>query len=44
MSQVIHNAMKWVYSLDPQSTLLVLLGALVLGFLCLRGFGSRNTY
>jgi hypothetical protein len=44
MSEVFHNVMKWLLGLDPQNTFLVMVGALVLGFLCLRGFGSRSSY
>jgi hypothetical protein len=44
MSDAIHNFMKWVYGLDPQNTFLVMVGALIVGFMCLRGFGSRSNY
>ena len=36
--------MHWVNGLDRQSWFLVLCGVLVVGALCLRGFGSRKHY
>jgi hypothetical protein len=38
--QVLH----WMNSFDKQEWLLVLIGAVVLGHLLLRGFGSRSDY
>ncbi len=45
---MIHNAyqyvMNWLNSLDRQEWLLVLIGAVIVGFCCLRGMGSRKGY
>lgn len=37
-------AMRWFDSLDKQEWLLVLIVAVVVGFLALQGFGSRSKY
>ena len=39
-----HSVMSWTGSLDKGEWLLVLIGGVVVGFLCLRGFGSRQGY
>jgi hypothetical protein len=38
------KAMRWVYGLDRQGWFLLLCGVLVVGVICLRGFGSRSNY
>jgi hypothetical protein len=40
MREILHYANK----LEPQHWLLVLLAAIVIGFVCMRGFGSRSQY
>jgi len=40
----IHDVIRYASRLDPQQWLLVLIGVIVVGFLCLRGFGSRSQY
>jgi len=35
---------NWMYSLNRQEWLILLVLCLALGFLCLRGFGSRTDY
>ena len=44
MNEVYKQAMNWINSLDKQEWLLVLIGARRLGFLALRGIGSRTNY
>jgi hypothetical protein len=44
MSDIYNHAMRWVNSIDSQDWLMVLVAAVVLGFLMLRGFGSRSNY
>jgi hypothetical protein len=44
MNEVYKQAMHWVSGMDKQEWLLVLIGAVVVGFLALRGFGSRTNY
>jgi hypothetical protein len=44
MNEVCQQAMRWVSGLDKQDWLLVLAGALVIGFIALQGFGSRSNY
>jgi hypothetical protein len=44
MNDVYNHAMHWMNGLDKQDWLLVLVGAVVVGFLALRGFGSRTNY
>lgn len=39
-----HSTMQWVLSLDRQEWLIVLLVVTVLGFFCMRGYGSRSNY
>jgi hypothetical protein len=36
--------MQWVLSLDRQEWLIVLLVVTVIGFFCMRGYGSRSNY
>jgi hypothetical protein len=44
LSQAYRSLMRWVLTLDRQEWLVVLVVVTVLGFLCMRGFGSRNNY
>ena len=44
MSEIYHNVSRWINSLDKQDWLLVLIGTVVVGFLCLQGLGSRKNY
>ena len=44
MGQLYREAMRFVNHLDMQQWLMLLLGVIVLGFFCLRGFGSRSDY
>jgi len=34
----------WIDRLDMQEWMLILFSMIILGFLCLRGFGSRSKY
>ena len=43
-SQYYDQALHWIYRLDRQAWFLILCGVLLLGALCLRGFGSRTHY
>ncbi len=38
------NLMQTIDSMDTQQWLLVLWGVIVVGFFCMRGFGSRSQY
>jgi hypothetical protein len=44
MHDLYMRAMHWINSIDSQDWLMVLVAAVVLGFLMLRGFGSRSNY
>ena len=48
MSHAFHQcykaAMHWAMTLSRNEWLIVLLLVTVIGFLCMRGFGSRNNY
>lgn len=39
-----HAWWNWIFSLDRGEWLVLLLVATMLGFLCLRGYGSRSNY
>ena len=40
----IHELFRYASRLDPQQWLLVLGGVIIVGLVCLRGFGSRSQY
>lgn len=44
LNSLYHDGWSWVSALDRQEWLMVLLVVTVLGFLCMRGYGSRNNY
>ncbi len=44
ISQLINGALQSVTHLDRNAWLIVLIVALVVGTICLRGFGSRSDY
>jgi hypothetical protein len=44
MWNAINTVMNWAASLNRQEWLVVLLLAMGLGFLCMRGYGSRSNY
>ena len=44
MDHLYYDIMRYVNRLDTQDWTLVLLGVIIVGFLCLRGFGSRSSY
>ncbi|HZZ28033.1 MAG TPA: hypothetical protein VFE46_08530 [Pirellulales bacterium] len=44
MNDIFNHAFQWMNRLDRQDWMLVLIAAVILGFLCLRGFGSRTNY
>jgi len=44
VSKAYSDAVHWVNRLDRQGWFLVLCCAVVVGFFCLRGFGSRSNY
>lgn len=44
MGQLWRNLMRMADRMDTQEWALVLIGVIVVGFLCLRGFGSRSDY
>ncbi|MFO0899570.1 MAG: hypothetical protein U0836_19250 [Pirellulales bacterium] len=39
-----NDVMRWVTSLDKQESLLMLVVVTIVGFFCMRGFGSRSNY
>jgi hypothetical protein len=38
------STMAWVLALNRQEWLILLVAVTVVGFFCMRGFGSRNNY
>lgn len=44
MDKIFREIMRMTARMDTEHWLLVGLGVLVLGFFCLRGFGSRSGY
>lgn len=44
MTEIFNRAMRFVNTIDSQDWLIVLVVAVVLGFIMLRGFGSRSNY
>ena len=44
LSRLINQGMRYVEGLDRQEWLVVLVISVLLGALCLRGFGSRSSY
>jgi hypothetical protein len=41
---ILQTSWNWVSRLDKQEWLLLLIAVTALGFLCMRGFGSRKNY
>lgn len=39
-----HSAMRSIERFNSQDWMLVMIGAVIIGFFCLRGFGSRSGY
>jgi hypothetical protein len=44
MGKYISYALRYLEQLNTQEWVLVLLGLVILGFVCMRGFGSRTNY
>ena len=44
MSKFYRDVLRFLEQLDTQEWVLVLMGLVVVGFLCMRGFGSRSDY
>ena len=44
MGEVFRDLMRYVDRMGPRGWLLVLAGVVIVGVLCLRGFGSRSKY
>lgn len=42
--QAIHSVLRYLEGLTVREWLWVLIGVVVVGMLCLRGFGSRSSY
>ncbi len=42
--QFIHSVLRYLERLDTREWLFVFIGVVVLGLVCLRGFGSRSSY
>jgi hypothetical protein len=39
-----HAAMRMIDRMDMQQWLMVLIGVVIIGLICMRGFGSRSSY
>lgn len=44
MQQVVHTVLRYLEDLTLREWLWVLIGVVVVGVICLRGFGSRSSY
>lgn len=44
MDQCYRQAMRFIEGMGIQEWLLVLFGVVIVGLLCMRGFGSRSDY
>ena len=44
MGQFYREVMRFIERMDAQDWLLALLGVVVIGLFCMRGFGSRSDY
>ena len=44
LNQFLRDAWRFIDHMTPQHWFYVLVVAIVLGFVCLRGFGSRSNY
>ena len=44
MDQFFQNALKYADHLGTQEWAFLLIGVILIGFVCLRGFGSRSGY
>lgn len=44
MGDLWRDLMRLINRMDMQEWALVLVGAIIVGFFCLRGFGSRSKY
>ena len=44
MNQLFREVMRFIEHLDAQQWLLLLLGVVLIGLFCMRGFGSRSGY
>jgi hypothetical protein len=44
MGKYLREVIRFLEQLNTQEWVLVLLGLVIVGFLCMRGFGSRSNY
>ncbi|NUQ63027.1 MAG: hypothetical protein HUU20_11090 [Pirellulales bacterium] len=44
LNYVLHDVMRYVERMGPQEWLFALILVVLVGFVCLRGFGSRTSY
>ena len=44
MGRYYREVLQFLEQLDTQEWVFVLMGLIVVGFLCMRGFGSRSNY
>ncbi len=44
MANLWKDLLRLIDKMGPQEWLLVLVGAIIVGFFCMRGFGSRSQY
>lgn len=44
LNEALRHAWAWFAHLDRQEWVMVMIATTIAGFLCLRGFGSRNQY
>ncbi len=42
--QLYREVLRYVENMDPQEWLFAFIGVVLLGLICLRGFGSRSSY
>ena len=44
MSHYVNKALRFIETMSTQEWMLVLFGVVLVGFFCMRGFGSRSKY
>lgn len=44
MGQIYREVVRFIEHMDAQEWVLALLGVVVVGLVCMRGFGSRSNY
>ena len=44
MSHYVNKVLRFIETMNTQEWMLVLFGVVLVGFFCMRGFGSRSKY